>query len=86
MIMVPIQQLTFVKPESHSARVDLWCFYYQRISDPGLLRAYEGLMTPDERARHGRLQFEHDRVMFLATRALVRTVLSTYVEKVAPSE
>jgi 4'-phosphopantetheinyl transferase len=85
MFMVPIRQLPPVVPESRSGRVDLWCFYYQRISDPGLFRTYEGLMTADERARHGRLHFEHDRLMFLATRALVRTVLSAYAD-VAPDE
>jgi 4'-phosphopantetheinyl transferase len=83
--MVPIRRLPPVVQESRSGGVDLWCFYYERISDPALFRAYEGLMTADERTRHGRFQFERDRLMFLATRALVRTVLSAYAD-VAPSD
>lgn len=42
-------------------------------------------MTADERRQHGRFHLEDDRLMFLATRALVRTVLSAYVD-VPPSE
>jgi 4'-phosphopantetheinyl transferase len=85
MITVPIQRLPPVGLKSGSGRVDLWCFYYERISEARLFRAYEGLMTADERARHKRFHFERDRLMFLATRALVRTVLSAYAD-VAPSE
>jgi 4'-phosphopantetheinyl transferase len=60
-------------------RVDLWCFFYQEVTDPELLTSYRALMTPLECARHDRFHFERDRRLFLATRALVRTVLSQYV-------
>jgi 4'-phosphopantetheinyl transferase len=36
------------------------------------------LLTPEERERYGSFRFVHDRRLFLATRALVRTVLSNY--------
>lgn len=48
-----------------------------------LRQAYLDLLQPDERARHDRFVFARDRLQFLATRALVRTVLSQY-EDVAP--
>lgn len=58
--------------------VDLWCFYYEGIDDPELLAAYDALMTPAERERHGRFVFEKDRRLYLATRALARTTLAAY--------
>lgn len=64
--------------------VDLWYYFYEGVNDSDLLAAHEVLMTPDERERHGRFHFERDRRLFLATRALVRTVLSSYAA-VAPA-
>jgi 4'-phosphopantetheinyl transferase len=58
--------------------IDLWCFFYGELDDPELLAAHDALMTPAERERHGRFVFEKDRRLFLATRALVRTVLAAY--------
>lgn len=58
--------------------VDLWCFRYDDAREPALLAAYAALMTPDEEARHRRYVFAKDQLQFLATRALVRTVLSEY--------
>jgi 4'-phosphopantetheinyl transferase len=59
-------------------RVDLWCFYYQGVMDAALIDSYLALISQEERARHDRFCFERDRQLFLATRALVRTVLSHY--------
>jgi len=47
--------------------------------------AYRALLSPDEHARMARLVFERDRRRFLLTRALVRTMLSSYAP-VAPAE
>ncbi len=66
--------------------VDLWCFFYEGIEQPELLAAYAALMTQEERARHDRYYFERDRRLFLATRALVRTVLSCYHPAVTPAQ
>lgn len=82
--MDPIHRLPPIAPDLRSRSVDLWCFYYELISDRVLLGAYESLMTPEEHARYRAFHFERDRLMFLATRALVRTALSAYVD-VAPS-
>lgn len=46
---------------------------------------YLGWMSPDEHERMGRLVFARDRRRFLATRALVRSMLSRYAS-VAPAE
>jgi 4'-phosphopantetheinyl transferase len=58
--------------------VDLWCYFPDPIRDPELLSAQAALMTPDEEKRCGRFHFERDRQLFIATRALARTVLSNY--------
>lgn len=65
--------------------VDLWYYYYEGIDDMELLAAHDALMTADERERHVRFIFDKDRRLFLATRALVRTVLSNYAA-VAPAD
>lgn len=65
--------------------VDLWYYFHEEIDDADLLAAHEALMTPDERERHRSFHFECDRRLFLATRALVRTVLSSYAA-VAPAD
>jgi 4'-phosphopantetheinyl transferase len=57
--------------------VDLW---YAPLADgdaPPPPRC-AALLSADERERHERFRFERDRRLFLATRVLVRTVLSRY--------
>lgn len=58
--------------------VDLHCFFYEEMTDAERWAAYFALLTPAEQARHDRFYFERDRRLFLATRALVRCVLSEY--------
>jgi 4'-phosphopantetheinyl transferase len=70
---------------SRQGIVDLWYYFYEGIDDAELLAAHEALLAPDERERHGSFHFERDRRLFLATRALVRTVLSSYAT-VAPAD
>jgi 4'-phosphopantetheinyl transferase len=66
-----------------SADVELWAAFSDEIRDPALLARYRELLTDDERAREMRFRFASDQHRFLLTRALVRTVLSKYVD-VAP--
>ncbi len=61
----------------------LWVVRPERITDPELLRSYEALLTRDEQEKRDRLQKADDRHYCLVTRALVRCVLSRYVD-VAP--
>jgi 4'-phosphopantetheinyl transferase len=65
--------------------IDLWCFYYEAAAQPDLLASYEKLLTDRERRQHRAFYFERDRLLYLATRALVRTVLSQY-DDVAPAD
>ena len=67
------------------AGVDLWCFFYDGHLTPERRAAYDALMTEDERARHRRFMFDRDRDLFLATRALVRCVLSRYADVRPPA-
>jgi 4'-phosphopantetheinyl transferase len=82
--MVPLRRLPSPVPretlDGAAGIVDLWCFFYESAQDPALLSAYVDLMTAEERARHDRYVFERDRLQFLATRAVVRTVLSSYAD------
>lgn len=67
-------------------RIDLWCFFYEQEElPPELWDSYLSLLTSAERTRHDRYYFERDRRLFLATRALVRCVLSAYAD-VAPAD
>jgi 4'-phosphopantetheinyl transferase len=59
--------------------VDLWWWLYEPVEDAELWAAWEKLMSPEERQRHGNFRFSRDRRLFVATRALVRTTLSRYV-------
>lgn len=66
--------------------VDLWYYFHEPVQNLALLAAQEALMTSDEHARYRGFHFERDRKVYLATRALVRTVLSRYAAKIAPGE
>jgi len=65
--------------------VDLWYWMYEPIDETALAEAWCDRIAVDERERYERFRFERDRRLFLATRALVRTVLSRYAP-VAPGE
>ena len=68
-----------------SGGVDVWFAPTGALSDPALLERFERLMSPDERVRRDRFVFEADRVRFLQTRGMVRTILSRYTG-VAPED
>ena len=58
----------------------LWLVEPDAIRDPALLEKYRSLLSPDEVQKCGRYRFEKDQHSCLVTRALVRTVLSRYVD------
>jgi 4'-phosphopantetheinyl transferase len=68
-----------------AGEVHLWYLFPDAIAAgrPDLLAAYEAWLAPDERARRARYLFEHSRLEYLLTRALVRSTLSRYAP-VAP--
>jgi 4'-phosphopantetheinyl transferase len=62
---------------SERGTVDLWYYFCEGI-EAEVLDAHEALLTPNESDQHRSFYFERDRRLFLASRALVRTVLSSY--------
>lgn len=67
------------------SQVDLWVARESQWRDPALLDRVARLLSDDERARVDRMKFEAGRHQQLVTRALVRSVLSTYLPDVPPS-
>jgi 4'-phosphopantetheinyl transferase len=65
--------------------IHVWLTAYQDLVDPDLLARLGQLMDPRERAQHQRFLFEDDRLRYLVTRAMVRTVLSRHAP-VAPAD
>ena len=63
--------------------IHVWLTPYRDIGAPQLARL-EQLLSPDERMQQQRFHFAEDRLRYLVTRALVRTVLSRYAP-VAPA-
>lgn len=60
--------------------IDVWLALDAEISDPRLHAEYRRLLTPEERAQEFRFHFARDRRRYLVTRAMVRTVLSRYLD------
>ena len=59
--------------------IHLWLAFYDEITDEGLLSDYRALLNSQEKEQQSRFYFAKDRLRYLVTRALVRTVLSRYV-------
>jgi 4'-phosphopantetheinyl transferase len=64
--------------------IHLWLAFYDQLTDDRL-HPYRALLDAAEREKEPRFYFARDRRRYLATRALVRTVLSRYAQ-VAPEE
>jgi 4'-phosphopantetheinyl transferase len=64
--------LTLPDDEVHLWRVDLGAV-------AGAEKRWRKILSPDEQVRAARFHFERDRQHFTATRALLRTLLATYV-------
>lgn len=65
--------------------IDVWLAHYQEISDAALHAEYRALLTEEERRQEFRFYFPDDQRRYLVTRAMVRTVLSRYLD-IAPAE
>jgi len=64
--------------ESLADEVHVWFSNPDTATDPLQLERYATLLSSDERERHKRFHFDADRTRYLASHALVRTVLSEY--------
>lgn len=60
--------------------VHVWLARPQDIGDANRLQHYRSLLSADERERYRRFHFDRDRHHYLVAHALLRTVLSAYVE------
>ena len=65
--------------------IDLWLAYYHEITNPQLLANLRELLSDAERKQEKLFHFADDRLRYLVTRAMVRTVLSRYAA-VAPAD
>lgn len=59
--------------------IHLWLTFYDEISDERLLSDYRALLNSQEKEQQSRFYFAKDRLRYLITRALVRTVMSRYI-------
>jgi len=65
--------------------IHLWLAFYDEITDERLLSDYLALLNSAEKEQQSRFYFAKDRLRYLVTRALVRTVMSRYVS-IHPTE
>ncbi|CAM3146065.1 4'-phosphopantetheinyl transferase family protein [Janthinobacterium lividum] len=72
-------------PNSSEQDIDLWLAYYNEIGNPQLQSQLRELLSDAERGQEKRFHFADDRLRYLVTRAMVRTVLSRYAT-VAPND
>lgn len=68
-----------------SRHIDLWLAFYGEAADPALAARLMALLSEAERAQQSRFHFADDRLRYLVTRALVRSVLSRYAA-LAPAD
>ncbi|SLM49943.1 4'-phosphopantetheinyl transferase [Nitrospira japonica] len=68
-----------------AGEVHVWCSEPSELERNGLVASAQALLSSDEHERMRRFRFEGDRLTFLATRVLVRQVLSRY-EPIAPRD
>ncbi len=69
-----------------SHEIHLWYACDEQIRDTQLLSRYHSLLNEEESAQQKRFYFEKHRHQYLITRALVRTVLSLYVNEISPEQ
>lgn len=65
--------------------IHVWITDIDRVDDPYLKDVYRSILSADELERLERLKFEKDQNSFLVSHAMVRSVLSNYVE-IAPKD
>src|SRR6516225_6152650 len=61
-----------------ASEIHLWLAFYDEIGEASLHDAYRELLDAGELAQARRFYFARDRLRYLVSRALVRTVLSRY--------
>src|ERR1051325_230593 len=74
-----VQATTNAKLPLEPTEIHLWLPLYDEIADEDLLSEYRTLLNTAEKEQEKRFYFARDRLRYLVTRALVRTVLSQYL-------
>ena len=69
-----LEQLPLVQGD-----VDIWVALVEQVADTDLAARFDTLLTEEERNKRAKFFFDKDRRRYLATRSLVRYVLSRYV-------
>jgi 4'-phosphopantetheinyl transferase len=64
--------------------IHVWLAFDRQIEDPGVLHAFETLLTAEELATRARLRAPHLPRQYLVTRALLRSLLSAYAPGTPP--
>lgn len=64
--------------------IHLWFSYDEEINNTILLEKYQDILSAEEIATQKRFHFKKHRHQYLITRAMVRSVLSLYIESVPP--
>lgn len=72
-------------PDIQHNQVHLWFLEDQQIHDQELLDAYCALLNAEEKKRFERFVFPKHKKQFLLSRALVRTVLASYLDEAPES-
>ncbi|MCP4040845.1 MAG: 4'-phosphopantetheinyl transferase superfamily protein [Gammaproteobacteria bacterium] len=67
-------------------RIDLWFVDAAEIQDLYLLAHYASLLSVEEESKQKRFRFERHRHQYLVTRAMVRSVLSLYINEIDPGD
>jgi 4'-phosphopantetheinyl transferase len=62
------------------SEVHVWLSTPEAVTDPERLAYYASILSPEERERYQRFHFDKDRHLFLVSHALVRKVLSSYID------
>jgi len=83
--MKNIQEVGLHLLQQLESEVHVWLVTPEAITDPERLAYYTAMLSPEERERHQRFHFAKDRHSFLVSHALVRKVLSAYVD-VGPAD
>jgi len=59
--------------------VHVWHLLAEHVADAPMMDAMHALLSPDERSRMARYRHESDRLLYLLSRGLMRTVLASYL-------
>ncbi len=65
--------------------IHIWITDIEKVTDPYLMDVYRSILSDEEKERLERYRFEKDKNSFLISHAMVRSVLSNYIE-IAPKD